>query len=192
MRHELLTRDELADRFGVDVRTITNWVQAGMPQRKRSGQVVYSWQECRDWREERIREDARSTRHAGGDESKALEMAELKLREQRALTEQAELDVAERRSALVTLEFMETEFQRIANGLRSRMLTIPASWEGPLAGCSSAVDRQLTLQSLVNEILPLLGAAADDDGEGDEAHRGDDVDEDDEDDGCAGGAVAVR
>lgn len=165
MQHELLTRDELAARFGKDVRTITNYVQAGMPQRSKSGKPVYSWPECRDWWEKWIREDARASRGAAGDQDKKVEMAELKLREQRALTEQAELDVGERRRALVTVEFMHAEFRRTAEAFRAGLLSIPASWDGRLAGCTTSVERQLALQDGVNELLPLIGGLVDDDGE---------------------------
>lgn len=156
MKHEILTRDELAARFGVDVRTITNWVKEGMPQRSRSGKPAYSWQDCYAWREKNIREDARATRHAGGDEDRAAQMAELKLRQLRAEAEQAEQDLAERRRELVTVDFMEAEFERIAQALRARLLSIPSGWEPRLGACRTAVDRQITLRDLVNELLPLL------------------------------------
>src|SRR4051812_21556168 len=84
---ELLTRDQLAERFAVDVRTITNWVQEGMPQRTKSGKPVYSWAECYAWREKQIREDARATRHAAGDEDRKTQMAELRLRQAQAEAE---------------------------------------------------------------------------------------------------------
>lgn len=163
---ELLTRDELAERFGVDVRTITNWVAAGMPQRSRSGRPVYAWRECYAWREQQIRDDARATRHAGGSEDKRLEMVELKLREQRAITEQAEADVDERRGRTVTIDFMKTEFRRAGESIRAGLLSIPAAWDGRLAPCTTSVERQLALQEAVNELLPLLGALVDYDGEG--------------------------
>jgi phage terminase Nu1 subunit (DNA packaging protein) len=165
MAHELLNREELAARFGKDVRTITNYVQEGMPQRSRSGKTVYSWPECRDWWESRIREDARATRHAGGDEDRKTEMAELRLRAARAEAEAAELDLAERRGALVTLEHMTSEFRRMAETVRAALLAIPASWDGRLAGCTTSVERQLALQEAVNELLPVIGGGVDDDGE---------------------------
>jgi phage terminase Nu1 subunit (DNA packaging protein) len=160
-RHELLNRDELAARFAVEVRTITNWVKEGMPQRSRSGKPAYSWQDCYTWREKAIREDARATRHAAGDEDRAKEMAELKLRQLRTETEQAELELAERRRELVTIDFMAEEFERITNALRARLMSIPSSWEPRLAAARTPVDRQIILRDLVNEMMPLLEQAVD-------------------------------
>ena len=165
MKHELLSREELADRFGKDVRTVTNWVQAGMPQRTKSGKPVYSWPECREWREKAIREDARATRESGGDEERKTQMAEAKLRAALAEAEAAELDLAERRGQLVTVAFMRTEFERVAHAIRGRLLAVPPAWAARLGACTSTVDRQLALQEAVNELLPILRELADDDGD---------------------------
>lgn len=167
MKHELLTREELAERFGKDVRTITNWVQAGMPQRKKSGKPVYSWPECLAWREEQIRNDARATRHEDTDEDRKTEMAALRLREQRAATLQAELDLAERRRQLVPVAFMRAEFERHAMALRAHLLTLPAAWAGRLGACRTDTERQLALEQAVNQAMPILQELADDDGPAD-------------------------
>jgi phage terminase Nu1 subunit (DNA packaging protein) len=170
MRHELLTREELAERFGVDVRTITNWVQDGLPQRSKSGRPVYSWPECRTWWEKKIREDGRALRDAGGDEDRKTQIAEARLRSAVAEAEQAELDLAQRRGDLVTLGYMRGEFERIATALRTRLLALPSAWAGRLDACATTVDRELALADAVNELLPVLGELADDDGdEGDAA-----------------------
>lgn len=168
MKHELLARDEIAERFGVDVRTITNYVQEGMPQRTKSGKHVYSWPDCRDWWEQRIRDETREKRQAGGSADRKTMMAEVRLRALRAEAETAELDLAERRGELVTVAFMTAEFKRMAESIRSALLSVPASWDGRLAGCTTSVDRQLALQEAVNDLLPLIGASADDDGDNDD------------------------
>lgn len=165
MAAELLTRQELADRFGVDVRTVTNWVQDGMPQRKRSGVAVYSWSDCYRWREQRIRDDERATRHAGGNTSRKEQMAEARLRVALAEAEQAELDLAERRGQLVTVDFMVAELERITDALRGKLLALPPTWAAQLASKTGIVEIQLSLQDLVNELMPALRAAADDDAE---------------------------
>lgn len=173
MRHELLTREELADRFGVDVRSITNWTQAGMPQRKKSGRPVYSWPECRDWREQQIREDARATRHADGNPDRKEQAAEARLRMTLAEAERAELELAKLRGELVPVDYMRSEFDRIATALRGRLLSMPQAWSARLVACRSPVDAQLALQDAVNELMPMLRELADDDGEtADEAPAG--------------------
>lgn len=160
---ELLTRAELAERFGKDIRTITNWIAEGLPQRSRNGEIVYSWPDCREWREAQIRTDARLTRHHGGSEDKKLEAAELQLRRYRAEAEMAELEVAERRGQLVTVNYMATEFERIVQSLRAQLLAIPTQWAPRLDKCKTTLDRQLVLREEVNALMPILRAAVEDD-----------------------------
>lgn len=171
MKHEELTKQQLADRFSVDVRTVTNWAQEGMPQRKKSGRPVFAWPECYAWREAQIREDARATRHAGDDPDRKTELAELRLRSARAEAEAAELDLAERRGQLVTLGYMTQEFERIAHALRARLLAAPPAWAARLGTCTTVVDRQLELAAAVNELLPVLAELADDDAPADGVER---------------------
>lgn len=179
-----LTKAELAERFGVTERTIENWAAEGMRTRRKSGRVVFSWIDCLRWHEQKIRDDERAKRHAGL--PSAVPMAELKLREQQAITEQAEMDLAERRARTLTVEFAADQFQRFATSLRARLLTIPASWDGPLAGITTSVDRQIVLLELVNELLPVLGALVDGDESvasvGDDEEDADVDDDDDADD----------
>jgi phage terminase Nu1 subunit (DNA packaging protein) len=170
MRHEKLTKRELADRFGVDVRSITNWAGLGMPQRKESGKPVFAWPECYAWREEQIRNDARAARHAGGDETTKLKAAELRLRQLEIETENAEMDLAARRGELVPLAFMRSEFARIGDGLRKGLHSMPQTWAERLGATATTIDRQLMLQEAVNDLMPLLREMADSDpdDEGDE------------------------
>lgn len=164
-RHELLTKEELAERLGITTRSVTNYVQEGMPQRTKSGRPVYSWPDCREWWTKKIREDGRSTREAAGDEDRKEQMAEARLRTALAEAEAAELDLAERRGQLVTVDFMRGEFERMAQALRARLLALPTAWAARLGACETTIDRQLALQDAVNELLPVLQAAADDDGQ---------------------------
>lgn len=161
-RQEWLTGQELAERFGRTVRTITNWTNAGMPQRLVNGQPRFDWRACLEWREQKIRSDQRGVRDAGGDASRQERMAEARLRRALAVAEQADLDLAERRAQLVTVDFMAEEFNRIATGLRSRLLAIPTAWEPRLATCTTSIDRQLALRELVNDLLPSLKDAVED------------------------------
>lgn len=160
VKRELLTKDELAERFGVDVRTVTNRVAAGMPERRRSGKPVFSWPDCFAWWEQSIRDDMRATRHAGGDEDKKQSLADARLRSALAEAETAELDLAARRGELVPVEFMRTEFERIAQSLRARLLSLPQSWAQRLGACVTTTDRQIELQDAINELMPVLAELA--------------------------------
>lgn len=190
MKSELLTKSQLAERFGVDVRSITNWAAEGMPQRSRSGKPAFAWAECRDWRENKVREDARATRHAGGSEDVKVKMAELRLRAALAETESAELDLAERRGQLVTIDYMTGEFERITSALRASLLSLPAAWADRLGSCATTVDRMLMLEDCVNELMSTLSGGVEDDGEPDEDDRSDGGDEPDDAGDAPQGAVA--
>lgn len=161
MRHEELTKAELADRFGVDVRTITNWVAEGMPQRKKSGRPVFAWPECYAWREVQIRNDARAVRHGDNDQERKTKAAEFRLRQLEMETENAELDLAARRGELVPLDFMRTEFERIAQALRTGLISLPQTWALRLGEATTTVERQIILQDAVNDLMPLLRELAD-------------------------------
>lgn len=162
-RGDLLTREELAERFGVDVRTVTRWLEQGMPHRVRSGRTVYAWPQCLAWREAAIREDERALRHAGGDIDRKKDLADARLRTAIAEAEVAELDVAARRGDLVTVDYMAGEFDRIARALRTRLLALPHTWAPRLGACMTTLERQLELQNAINELLPALRELAEDD-----------------------------
>lgn len=156
MKNELLSREDIAERFGVDVRTITNWVAAGMPYRRENESVLFAWHDCYKWREKAIREDERALRHAGGDEQSRVAMADARLRVAQAEAEEAEISLALRRAETVRVDFMVGEFRRVAIGIRTRLLSLPQGWAARLGACTTTVDRLIMLQDAVNEVLPLL------------------------------------
>lgn len=155
-RSELLSKQDTADRFDVDVRTITNWVAAGMPYRRENDDVLFAWHDCYKWREKSIREDERALRHAGGDEQARVAMADARLRVAQAEAEEAEISLALRRSETIRVDFMVAEFKRIAIGIRARLLSLPQGWAARMGACTTTVDRLVMLQEMINEVLPLL------------------------------------
>lgn len=156
MKAEILSREELAERFNRDVRTITNWQAKGMPTRKQSGRVVFAWVDCLSWREEDIRKDERALRHAGGDEDRVAKMADAKLERAQHEAESARIDLAIKRGSSVPREFMRSEFLRIATSLRSKLLTLPTTWSPRLGACVTTAERQIMLQDAVNDLMPTL------------------------------------
>lgn len=161
MNPDLLNKSEAAERFGVDVRTIELWVADGMPRRRISGRPAFSWHDCRKWREQRIRDDARATRHGDTNDERKTKIAEYRLRQLEIDTENAELDLAERRGELVPVAFMCDEFSRITLALRTRLLSIPQTWAVRLGSAQTTTDRQIMLQDAINELMPVLDELAD-------------------------------
>jgi phage terminase Nu1 subunit (DNA packaging protein) len=159
---DLLTKDELADRFLVDPRTIDRWVVDGMPRRKQSGRYVFAWPDCYRWREAAIRADERATRHAGGDEEKKKSLADARLRQAMAEAEEAELNLAARRGELIPFDFVRADFDRISRALRVRLLSMPQAWSPRLGACLTTADRQIMLQDAINELMPQLRELVDD------------------------------
>lgn len=153
---DLLSRGDIADRFGVDERTITNWQQKGMPIRRENDSVLFAWHDCYKWREQSIREDERALRHAGGDEVARAAMADARLRVAMAEAEDAEIGLGLRRAETIRVDFMVAEFRRIAMGIRTRLLSLPQGWASRLGACTSTVERMIMLQDMLNEVLPLL------------------------------------
>lgn len=148
-----------------------------MPQRQVSGRPEFAWPECREWREVKIREDARATRHAGGSEEYKLEMAELALRERRAQVDDLEMGVAERRRLTVTVDFMAGEEERLLLAIGARLRSIPPAWSPAISLCGAdLVEIELKLRDLVNEMMPMLQR----DAEGDEDLESTPVDEDED------------
>lgn len=117
MKHELLTKAELAERFGKDERTITNWMQAGMPSRTRAGKLAFAWLQCLEWREKQIERAAKE----GSQKDSELEQkirAERKLKEFELAEKQRELVPAAESESFVT-DFVGA-FAAVASGRLQR------------------------------------------------------------------------
>lgn len=155
-QQERLTTDGLAERFGVTRRTITNWTLAGMPSLKRSGRVEFSWPACRDWREQKVREEERARAGVAGDAEQRKALADARLRIASVEAEQAELELKKQRGTLIPLWFIRAEFQRIGFALRTQLLSMPQTWAGRLGACTTTAERQLMLQDAINDLMPTL------------------------------------
>lgn len=163
MNLKRLTKKEVAELSCVDIRTITNRLGKGLPSHRDGGELFFVWSEVHAWNEQQIRDDARATRQAGGNEDAKTEAAELKLRQLRVETENAETDLYERRGRLVTVDFMREEFQRIGEGLREGLLRLPGDLASPLGSCVTLAERKAMLQDGVNELMPLLASLVNED-----------------------------
>jgi phage terminase Nu1 subunit (DNA packaging protein) len=152
-REETVSTAELARCFGVDERTIRNWVAIGCPQRMRSKRPAYVLSEVIAWRR---RQDKTET-SAGDKPDLALEQA----RKLRADADLAELKVMERRRELVPSADVERQMERLCGILRSRVLGLRGRWAPRVLGLGTMADATRILDDLANDMLEALRSSGD-------------------------------
>jgi phage terminase Nu1 subunit (DNA packaging protein) len=160
---ELLTREEFATRCGVHPRTVGHWLKADIPRVGDGKAVRFPWERCRDWRDQQLRNDKRTTRHTVADLELRKKIAEAKLRQALSDAENADLDLARKRGELIPVAFMTEEFRRIGSRIRTKLLQLPAAWATRLGACATYTDRRLVLLEAVNELMPEMQELCGDD-----------------------------
>lgn len=100
---------EIAHLLGVTTRQVANYRAEGMPHRSRGGRLTYVPSECVRWRLERARDEVR--REVAPD--REVEQA----RKLRAEADLKELELKERRGALVSVEDFEEQIDAVIAGL---------------------------------------------------------------------------
>lgn len=145
-----VSRDFLARLLGVDVRSVKNFVDEGMP---KSARGAFSLQACVQWYIEREREAARG----------AKGLNDLDLARQRktvAEARSAELDLAEREARLIPIELHESR-------LRERLDTVAGSvkainrFQPDVKAALTDEDADALLDRMGDQILAELYALSD-------------------------------
>ena len=147
---DVVSRDDLASLFGVDVRTIKNLVDEGMPKLERGR---YSLAACVPWYIQREREAARG--------SKGLNDLDL-ARQRKTVAEAriAEMDVADREGLSIPTELH-------AQRLRERLETVAGSvkaigrYQPDVKAAVTDVDADRLLDRMGDEILAELFGLSD-------------------------------
>lgn len=114
-----VTRQQIAELYGVAVKTVDNWSTEGMPgsgTTRDLGEVV-RWRRARD-------------KHGDGDVSKA----ELEKEKLRIANEHAELKLREARGELISRPGAEASFTALINSVRSRLEAMPEELASGLPG----------------------------------------------------------
>jgi len=181
MADRYVSRAEIADRLNLSERRITQLVDETLgsadpfPSRVAGRSRTFPVGACFDWYLEfKIREAmARAAASGPTDAYQDAVKAEARLKVVKA--EQAELDLAERKAQLVTLDFMADEFGRVLQKLRARCEVFPAAWAGRLGACRTDLDRQLLLEQAIAELMATLRSEVEGDEPPDPA-RDDDAD----------------
>lgn len=151
-REEPISTAELARIFGVDERTIRNWVALGCPQRMRSKRPAYLLSEVVPWRRQRDKVESATDKP---------DLAAEQARKLRADADLAELKVQERRAELVPAANVERQMERLCATLRSRVLGVRGRWAPRILGLGTMPDATRVLDELANYVLEALRSAAD-------------------------------
>lgn len=163
---EEVTRDVLAAILGVDVRSVTNFVNEGMPKESR-GRFVLSV--CVRWYVDRERAAASSGRGLN-------DLARARERKTRAEAEEAELRVERMLGNVVPLEVVAITVGRIADRLLPALQNIPSNYTLRLEECGvPAAKAEAVLESIATELTTTLRDAVESDDEDDEMQEEDDI-----------------
>ncbi len=172
-----VTQQELAPILNVTSREIRNLYERGLPftigaKNRREHDVA----ECVAWylkfKLEEKKDDPGKSATAG-----------LRLRALEIEVHQAEIELAEARKNLVSVEYLETQVARINEAVRSRILNLPGRAGPILVGCKTIAEVQIRMQGLIDELLTSLTEIGDED-------ELDVDDEDEEEEAVAGSGAA--
>lgn len=143
-----VTRQALADVFGVSLPTIDAWVRKGCPFVEKGGRGQ-EWQfntaQVSKWLRDRDVEEA-----TGGIPD---DLEELKLREQKAKTELTELELAERKGEVALIEEFEKVWAMSMGQLRQNILNVPQRAVLQLLG---ETDERVFKEKLKTELVLAL------------------------------------
>jgi len=148
----LFTRPQLAKLFRKDSRTITKWLEDGLPcaMKGRGGRPsMFNLPDCVQW------VVAREVQSATGMDSEAMspaiEMAKLNRRRR----EELELKMLVRRGELVEAEAVRTEFAGLAVAVKARIRSVPDTIADQVVGQTPAAARALMLARLDDALREL-------------------------------------
>lgn len=166
-----ITAKQLCDWYGIDRRTLTNWINSDPPcpsAKNRKGERVFESGDVAVWKEERAQRQAREA----WDKSQKNEpesMADAELRKAIADAEIAELKVMRLRGDVVTLETYRKELRRVLTRVRSRFTAIPGEYAPRILEPMDMARASAVLKDLVATVLMELQRAGADDELGQDA-----------------------
>lgn len=158
---EELTQKEAARRLALTPRQLRNLADHGVP-RLESG--LYPWPDTQKWYVEFKKEEER--RRSGRSDDTEYEKS--RARKMAAQAEREELEVAQLRGELVTLEVVEQEWARSLSRARGVLLALPGKIAPDLIGLRSIPEVIAVLEPAVAAAMEALSGAGADDDEDDE------------------------
>lgn len=141
-----VTRDQLAQMFGVKRPAISKWVKAGMPRWKDG--LHYSIPRCIQWREKHI--------HGRRDEDRIKDDDRMK----EAKADIAEMARDEKMGKLVLAADVEAELIRVCRDTQQAILAVPARVAAVCAGRGARFIAQAIEAALTRALQGLIDRAA--------------------------------
>jgi phage terminase Nu1 subunit (DNA packaging protein) len=150
MIEKRLSQIELADLLGLSTRQVSNLVALGMPQHGDRGKRWYVWRGCHQWYVSfKVEEGKR--------EVKPSTINEAKLRRETAEAELKELELAERRGDLMTVEAGERVIAQAFARASSKLANLETAIAMRVTGLTVG-ERQNQARGLVDEVRAELAA----------------------------------
>lgn len=151
----IVSRAELADIFGVTPPTVDRWVSQGCPVAKEGGRgraYEFNTADVREWRDQVIRDDARSTAEASEQELLRRELA--------AKTELAELRLAKEKRVVAPVQDM-LRAMTVANAkVRASLRTLADRIPRMIVGETNEARIKSVLKSEIDQALKSLATAS--------------------------------
>lgn len=168
---QIVSRQGLAENFGVALNTVDHWVRTGMPVVQRGGPGK-KWQfntaDVAEWRLDKAREESKGA-------SATADEAELKRRKLAAQTAQAELDLAKAKAEVAPLDQIERGVSRAFAEVKASIRNVPSRAARLLIGETDETRFKSVLLQELDQALDALAEDAlvdeddlvDEDGDGD-------------------------
>jgi len=151
-RGKNVTRQEVADLFGVSHTTVDAWIKRGMPVSER-GSRGKPWRintaEVSAWLEQRAKESA-----AGGDQA---DERELKRRKLAAETAKVELELAKVRGEVVPLAQLERALANTFAEIKTNIRSVPSRVATAIIGESNETRIKAVILKELDQALEALG-----------------------------------
>jgi len=141
-----LTAKQLAEHYGVEERTVTNWVNSKppCPSRKEGNRRFFDSVQVAAWREAKIRHEA------AGEE---LDFEKARARKMSADAELAELELARVRGEQVPIDSFRETVSDIATRIRAQLLAAPGRYSARVVGMTTLPEAQRALDAVVRDVL---------------------------------------
>lgn len=151
----IVSRAELADIFGVTPPTVDKWVSQGCHVAKEGGRgraYEFNTASVREWRDQLIRDDAKSTASASE--------AELLRRQLAAQTELAELKLAEAKKLVAPVDQMRKAISLANAAVRQQMRNIADRVPRMIVGETDEARIKRVLKAEIDQALTSLATSS--------------------------------
>jgi phage terminase Nu1 subunit (DNA packaging protein) len=158
MAERYVSREEIADRLGVEPRTVTNWVRnhSDFPSRVEGRSRSFPAQKCLLWFIDRKVADAVSSMLPPQQTS----MVDAELRKAVADAELAELRVQKLRGEVIPVEMARKELRLIFTRLRARLISAPGEYAPQILNLGTVADAVLKLREVCSNLIAEMQSAA--------------------------------